>query len=230
MSTDAPEGTHVCVRCGNANGGTASFCVECGFDLSSALQRDYDSYRDVSRGDLTLSESDQIPVAVIRTLTGMPSASGGLADEQEGISSESTVPPPESPQFAEPAPPEATSAAAVQDTPDADEDEAETRIEVSGIELPEGFAEDEEDAGVIPLEMEQIDDPFAPGGLPSHDAPKSRPVHENLREGVTTYVHASERSFRRPGAPEERTSLAISVGSALAIGAVILVLILVLTR
>ena len=55
--------------------------MECGFDLNSALQRDYDSYRDVSRGDLTLSESDGIPVSIIRTLTGVPVAGGEIAED-----------------------------------------------------------------------------------------------------------------------------------------------------
>lgn len=232
MSTDAPEGAHVCVRCGNANGADASFCVECGFDLSSALQRDYDSYRDMSRGQLTLSESDQIPVAVIRTLTGLPSASGGLRDEVEAVSRESSLPSHGSTGGSEPGPMEAERASPAPATPGPEGDGVETREEVAGLEEPEGFGEDgdAENQGVVPLEMEQIDDPFAPGAQASHDAPKSRPVHENLREGVTTYVHASERGFRRSEAPQGRTSFPISVGSALAIGGVILVLILVLTR
>ncbi len=218
MSSDVSDGTHVCVRCGHANGPLASFCVECGFDLSSALQRDYDSYRDVSRGDLTLSESDCIPVAIVRTLTGMPSASGAPSGDGDTKSAEESAPPSQDVELS--APEEIDEVV--------DGDELETRTEFEGLEIPENF--DEPESAVEPLEMDQIEDPFAPFASPDQAAPKSRPVHENLREGVTTYVHASERSFRRPGAPPERTSLAISIGSAVAIGLVIFVLILILTH
>ena len=218
MSSDVSEETHICVRCGHANGPTASFCVECGFDLSSALQRDYDSYRDVSRGELTLSESDCLPVSIVRTLTGMPSASGAPSEDGEGKNAEASAPPSQAAELSAP-----------EDLDQLDDaDEIETRMELEGLELPEKF--DEPQSAVEPLEMDQIEDPFAPFSAADLGGPKSRPVHENLREGVTTYVHASERSFRRQGAPPERTSLAISIGIAVAVGLVIVVLILILTR
>jgi len=227
MSSDASEGTHICVRCGNGNGSEAAFCVECGFDLSSALQRDYDSYRDVSRGDLTLSESDCIPVSVIRTLTGMPAASSDLHEDAEGAPEGAETPAQVVAESVEPT---------VSDEPSEEVtvDEVETRIEVEGI-VPDDLSlladgDDVEEVGIEPLPMDQIEDPFAPSAPARDDHPKSRPVHENLRKGVTTYVDATERGFRRSGAPEEKTSLAISIGSALAIGSVIFVLILVLTR
>ena len=68
MGAISPEGTHICVRCGHANAGDVSFCVECGFDLHSALQRDYDSYREVSRGDSTMSEATALPESLTATL------------------------------------------------------------------------------------------------------------------------------------------------------------------
>lgn len=221
MSSDASE-IHICVRCGHANDGEAAFCVECGFDLSSALQRDYDSYRDVSRGDGTISESDAIPVAVIRTLTGMPSAGDGLHEEQGGEPPE--PPAPVVAKFGFSVLEESDETATV----DSDEEEVETRLEFEGIVPP---ADDDGVAsGIELLEMEQIDDPFAPITKADLDTPKSRPVHENLRQGVTTYVHASQRGFRRTGAPIKGNSLAISIGGVLAIGSVIFVLILILTR
>ena len=174
MSSDVSEGTHVCVRCGHANGPQASFCVECGFDLSSALQRDYDSYRDVSRGDLTLSESDRIPVAIVRTLTGMPPAGGAPSEDEDTTNVEVSAPPSQDVELSAP-----------EEFDELDEgDEIETHVEFEGIEIPENF--DEPESGVEPLEMAQIEDPFAPFASPDQAAPKSRPVHENLREGVTT--------------------------------------------
>jgi hypothetical protein len=224
MSSDASE-IHICVRCGHANDGEASFCVECGFDLSSALQRDYDSYRDVSRGEGTISESDAIPVSVIRTLTGMTSAGDGLPEELGGEPTEPPAPAVAKFGFSQLEDPDEPAAV------DSDEEEVETRLELEGIVAPAGH--DVFASGVEVLEMEQINDlsdPFAPITKADLDSPKSRPVHENLRPGVTTYVHASERGFRRTGSPIKGNSLAISIGGVLAIGSVIFVLILILTR
>jgi len=190
------------------------------------LQRDYDSYRDVARGELTLSESDGIPVSIVRTLTGMPSAGSDLREEVAEVAEVEVS----APAAADPV----ESSASAEPQEEVSVDDVETRLEVTGITPDDPSLlvdeEDEQEAGIEPLPMDQIGDPFAPASDASDDHPKSRPVHENLRKGVTTYVHARQRGFRRPGAPEERTSLAISIGSALAIASVIFVLILVLTR
>ena len=223
MSIDGSEITHVCVRCGHANEPVASFCVECGFDLNSALQRDYDSYRDMSRGELTLSESDGIPVSIIRN----------LAEESDRDS-----PPPPSPTPAQPPSRPLSRPLGVQgDTTDIesksvqamDTQEGETIKEP----LPDPSAMEERarrESEKTELPLSDIDSAFAPSRAAPADQPKSRPVHENLRKGVTTYVHASERGFRRPEADEGRGLSSMSFASLLAFGSLIIVLILVLTR
>lgn len=234
MAVDAPEATHVCVRCGHGNEAKASFCVECGFDLNSALQRDYDSYRDVSRGDLTLSESDGIPVSIIRTLTGVPVAGGEITDESRAT--DDPVAPVQDPDVetsvgssVDPEPvvsrPAQEAATSSTDTPLNQATLDTQRGDVLPVEETEELAPE-----IEPLPMDQIDDPFAPGAPASDDQPKSRPVHENLREGVTTYVHASQRGFRRPDAVEEPPAWGIRVGTVVAVISVVFVIILVLTR
>lgn len=223
MSIDGSEITHVCVRCGHANEPVASFCVECGFDLNSALQRDYDSYRDMSRGELTLSESDGIPVSIIRN----------LAEESDRDS-----PPPPSPTPAQPPSRPLSRPLGVQgDTTDIesksvqamDTQEGETIKEpLPDLSAMEERARRESEKTELPLS--DIDSAFAPSRAAPADQPKSRPVHENLRKGVTTYVHASERGFRRPEADEGRGLSSMSFASLLAFGSLIIVLILVLTR
>ena len=223
MSIDGSEITHVCVRCGHANEPVASFCVECGFDLNSALQRDYDSYRDMSRGELTLSESDGIPVSIIRDLA-----------EESGLDS----PPPPSPTPAPPPSRPLSRPLGVQgDTTDIesksvqamDTQEGETIKEpLPDLSAMEERARRELEKTELPLS--DIDSAFAPSRAAPADQPKSRPVHENLRKGVTTYVHASERGFRRPEADEGRGLSSMSFASLLAFGSLIIVLILVLTR
>ncbi|MCB9729817.1 MAG: hypothetical protein H6744_15260 [Deltaproteobacteria bacterium] len=44
------EGVRVCVRCGREGGLRDVRCAECGFDLTSDLQRDYDRYRSSTSG------------------------------------------------------------------------------------------------------------------------------------------------------------------------------------
>ena len=228
MAVEAPEATHVCVRCGHGNEAQAAFCVECGFDLNSALQRDYDSYRDVSRGDLTLSESDGIPVSIIRTLTGVPVAGGEIVDDP--------VAPVEDPDVetsvgasVEPAPVVARPLEEAA-TSDVDAPVNEAILDTQRGDVLPVEPSEETTPEIEPLPMDQIDDPFAPGAPASDDQPKSRPVHENLREGVTTYVHASQRGFRRPDAVEERPAWGIRVGTVVAVVSVVFVIILVLTR
>jgi hypothetical protein len=92
----------------------------------------------------------------------------------------------------------------------------------------------QEEASDLSLEAIELDteenDPFAP--LPAEEAsvPKSRPVHENLKKGVSTYVHDSQGSFRRRDAPDEGRSPLLLATLALVVGLIITFVIMVLTR
>jgi len=218
------------VRCGHANAGEVSFCVECGFDLNSALQQDYDTYRENSRGDLTTGHGIVLPESVTGTLTGVPAARaledidvlgpGGLtpAAYEEALSDTAQDHDPSVEDFERTA---GATAAAIEPHPD-------PFVEDSAHQ---NAPEPEAPARPAPFALDTLDDQdLSPGSRFPIDGPTTRPVHENLKKGVTTYVHASQRGFRRPDAPKESSTFSRSLLIGLGIGLVILALALVLTR
>lgn len=230
MGTISPEGAHICVRCGHSNAAEVSFCVECGFDLMSALQQDYDTYRETSRGDMTSGQGIVLPESVTGTLTGVPAA---RALENVDVLGPGGFLPGDDP--------DALSDTA-QDTDPTDEDLQRTAGAPAAIieHHPDPFVEDqarqaaanmEEPGTPEPFSVDTLDDQdFTPGSSFPIDGPTTRPVHENLKAGVTTYVHATQRGFRRPDAPKESSTFTKSLLIALGIGLVVLALALVLTR
>lgn len=68
MADRTSEGVRVCVRCGREGGLRDVRCAECGFDLTSDLQRDYDRYRSTTTGR-GQSISDSFDGAQPRTKT-----------------------------------------------------------------------------------------------------------------------------------------------------------------
>ena len=70
------EGVRVCVRCGREGGLRDVRCAECGFDLTSDLQRDYDRYRSSTSGRGQVA-SEALDAAQQRKKTA-PNAHGAL--------------------------------------------------------------------------------------------------------------------------------------------------------
>jgi hypothetical protein len=76
MADRTSEGVRVCVRCGREGGLRDVRCAECGFDLTSDLQRDYDRYRSTTSGR-GQSTSESIEGAQPRKKTA-PNVHGAL--------------------------------------------------------------------------------------------------------------------------------------------------------
>ncbi|MEZ4267439.1 MAG: hypothetical protein R3F39_13755 [Myxococcota bacterium] len=76
MADRTSEAVRVCVRCGREGGLRDVRCAECGFDLTSDLQRDYDRYRSTTSGR-GQAASDSLDAAQQRKKTA-PNAHGAL--------------------------------------------------------------------------------------------------------------------------------------------------------
>lgn len=243
MSQAPASGPKICVRCGRQNDADVSFCVECGFDLRSALQRDYDGYRETalaSHGPATspseavsaiASTSPGVPGGV-RTVDGSipgsdhmdsgptsdlraappPVTAAGSAPFQEAPPERAAPPPP---PFAEPTPPEPPRTAGAPAT------------SIPGPTEPIRPPEKQE---LTPFDVEGDVSTPSTSSYVNQAPPQTRPVRENLREGVTTYVDATQRSFTRPMSQRRGPSLGLYILIGVGLGLVALGVLIVLTR